>query len=47
LPGIFFEPIEFLMTSRKLLGIKKRAENADELALQPVIAQAEKQPHLN
>jgi hypothetical protein len=32
LTGIFFEPIEFLMTSRMLLGIKKRAEQASELA---------------
>jgi hypothetical protein len=28
LMGFFFEPIEFLMTSRMLLGIKKRAEQA-------------------
>jgi hypothetical protein len=33
--GIFFEPIEFLMTSRMLLGIKKRAEQAGELAVDP------------
>ena len=32
LTGIIFEPIEFLMTSRMLLGIKKRAEQTSELA---------------
>jgi hypothetical protein len=32
LTGIIFEPIEFLMTSRMLLGIKKRAEQASNLA---------------
>ena len=37
LTGIFLEPIEFLMTSRMLLGIKKRAELAGELAGKPAI----------
>ena len=32
LTGLFFEPIEFLMTRRMLLGIKKRAEQTSELA---------------
>jgi hypothetical protein len=35
LTSIFFEPIEFLMTSRMLLGIKKRAEQANELTGKP------------
>lgn len=43
--GIFFEPIEFLMTSRMLLGIKKRAEKAGELAEKP--EEAEKKSSLN
>jgi hypothetical protein len=38
LTDIFFEPIEFLMTSRMLLGIKKRAEQAGELAVEPEAA---------
>ena len=37
LMGVFFEPIEFLMTSRMLLGIKKRAEQANELAEKPAL----------
>ena len=38
--GIFFEPIEFLMTSRMLLGIKKRAEQTGELAVKPATTEA-------
>lgn len=38
--GLFFEPIEFLMTSRMLLGIKKRAEQTGELAVKPAITGA-------
>jgi len=41
LTGIFFEPIEFLMTSRMLLGVKKRAEQADELTGKLDSAEAE------
>jgi hypothetical protein len=33
--GIFFEPIEFLMTSRMLLGIKQRAEHASRQTPEP------------
>ncbi len=47
LTGIFFEPIEFLMTSRMLLGIKKRSEQASELMVKPDTAESEKQPGLN
>jgi hypothetical protein len=47
LTGIFFEPIEFLMTSRMLLGIKKRAEQAGEFAEKPATAEAEKPPGPN
>jgi hypothetical protein len=37
LTGVFFEPLEFLITSRMLLGIKKRAEQANELAAGEII----------
>ena len=37
---IFFEPIEFLMTSRMLLGIKKRAEQTGELVVTPATTEA-------
>jgi len=47
LTGIFFEPLEFLMTSRMLLGIKKRSEQASELTVKLDTAKAEKQPGLN
>jgi len=38
--GFFFEPIEFLMTSRMLLGIKKRAEQTGELAVEQATTEA-------
>jgi hypothetical protein len=41
LTGIFFEPIEFLMTSRMLLGIKKRAEQAGRIVGKPATTEAE------
>ena len=37
LTGVFFEPIEFLMTSRMLLGIKKRTEQANEFTAGEII----------
>jgi hypothetical protein len=42
LSDVFVEPLDFLMTRRMLLGIKKRAEKAGELAEKR--AEAEKQP---
>ena len=41
LAGIFLEPIEFLMTSRMLLGIKRRVEQSGELAVKPATAEVE------
>jgi len=43
--GNFIEPIDFLMTRRMLLGIKKRAEKTGELAEKP--EEAEKKPSPN
>lgn len=37
--GYFFEPIEFLMSSRMLLGIKKLVEQAGELAGKPALTE--------
>ncbi|MDQ2907205.1 MAG: hypothetical protein M3Y81_27175, partial [Chloroflexota bacterium] len=34
--GIFFEPIEFLMTSRMLLGIKQQAEHPSRQTAEPI-----------
>ena len=39
LTGYFFEPIEFLMSSRMLLGIKKRVEQAGEFAGKPALTE--------
>ena len=43
--GIFFEPIDFLMTRRMLLGIKKRAEKTGELAAKPEEAEKQSGPN--
>jgi hypothetical protein len=39
LMGFVFEPIEFLMTRRMLLGIKEHVENASEFAEKPALVE--------
>jgi hypothetical protein len=43
LAGFIFEPIEFLMTRKMLLGIKQRAEQASLPAIEPVKTEAKPQ----
>ncbi|HEV2579451.1 MAG TPA: hypothetical protein VGT44_01250 [Ktedonobacteraceae bacterium] len=45
--GFIFEPAEFLMTRKMLLGIKQRAEQIGVPAIEPVTTEPKEKPHKN
>jgi hypothetical protein len=47
LAGFIFEPAEFLMTRKMLLGIKQRAEQSGVSAIEPVTTEAEEKTQKN